>query len=951
MLKECDRDLIGRVLAVMSQRDFGLEFIEEGPMLRLRRPPVFGFRAWRAWFEFCRPATDKRQAHRHTVGRIPRGTVRAPSRILGELSQTKVPGEPLVIPSDGTWRPFLPLPDDLVSAVNQSLLAPRPTRLYSSEGVTEITVNGGLLSRVRSAYRLTKEFPDLAELRNWTPDASIGPRDYLEMAHDMGLTVRFRRHQQLSGAKEVEEHADESVTQFFPALLAIGGTGSTLLRNLLSDYAYYFGSAFENSLTQLVTFTTAVLGLFLTKHATSNLRIWLARKQIGLIVGGWGTRGKSGTERLKAALFNAMGHPLVSKTTGCEAMFIQAHAYGDPLEIPLYRPGDKATIWEQSNLLRFAARLCPSVFLWECMALTPDYVDVLQRQWTQDDLSTITNTYPDHEDLQGPSGYDVATTISGFVPHRAHLITTEQQMRPLLEESCRAMHTSLRGVGWLESGLITNDLLDRFPYREHPDNIALVSAMADELGCDHDYAVKAMADRLIPDLGVLKTHPTAQVQQCRIEFSNGMSANERFGAMGNWVRLGYDRQDAYKFPDVWVSVVINNRADRVARSRVFAHVMVNDIQVDRYFLIGGNLKGLQGFVAEAWQEYADALSLRRDEEDWDLTRGKAALEKLASRFRVPHRREHLAAALLPALLYILPTDQAAEAQSIAETTALEPDKCVARLQALDADADLITQLQRHHQLLLQGLQEYEALVAAAEQVAGNSQVDEFGQRVKVQLKSWFDRKVVVIENYDATGDEVIQRIVDETPPGYLNRVMGMQNIKGTGLDFVYRFHAWDTCEQACNLLASRDQETRKIGLATLDGMPDIGILCHQRLQEALDELRHATPAVLPDMQIQLESIQKKLTDALAHAKRETATVEEDDQLPTWLANLVHRCEQWMEIPDAARRRQKADQIYRDLSAGRIGRLRAVEELRKLNKRQKGGWFASYVIAKKKAFTS
>ena len=41
------------------------------------------------------------------------------------------------------------------------------------------------------------------------------------------------------------------------------------------------------------------------------------------------------------------------------------------------------------------------------MGLTPAYVDVLQRQWTQDDLATITNTYPDHEDLQGPSGFNV----------------------------------------------------------------------------------------------------------------------------------------------------------------------------------------------------------------------------------------------------------------------------------------------------------------------------------------------------------------------------------------------------------------------------------------------------------------------------------------------------------------------------------------------------------------
>ena len=130
-------------------------------------------------------------------------------------------------------------------------------------------------------------------------------------------------------------------------------------------------------------------------------------------------------------------------------MFIQAHAFGEPLEIPLFRPYDKATIWEHANLLRLAAGMQPSVFLWECMGLTPAYVDVLQRQWTRDDLATITNTYPDHEDIQGPAGFDVATTIAGFVPRRSRVITTEQQMRPILQASCdRGRPNCAAWVGW-----------------------------------------------------------------------------------------------------------------------------------------------------------------------------------------------------------------------------------------------------------------------------------------------------------------------------------------------------------------------------------------------------------------------------------------------------------------------------------------------------------------------
>lgn len=48
----------------------------------------------------------------------------------------------------------------------------------------------------------------------------------------------------------------------------------------------------------------------------------------------------------------------------------------------------------------------------------------------------------------------------------------------------------------------------------------------------------------------------------------------------------------------------------------------------------------------------------------------------------------------------------------------------------------------------------------------------------------------------------------------------------------------------------------------------------------------------------------------------------------------------MEVQDALRRRHQADQIYRDLQRGRIGRQRAVKLLRQINRRQKGGWLAS-----------
>ncbi|MCU0861900.1 MAG: hypothetical protein MUE65_06255, partial [Methanomassiliicoccales archaeon] len=101
-----DADLSGRVLAVLSQADFGFDVTLRGHRIRVTRGEVFGFRLWRFLHELRNPSPDKRQAFRHTIGRIFRGTIRSPSGILCELAETRVPGEPLFISEEGGWRPY-----------------------------------------------------------------------------------------------------------------------------------------------------------------------------------------------------------------------------------------------------------------------------------------------------------------------------------------------------------------------------------------------------------------------------------------------------------------------------------------------------------------------------------------------------------------------------------------------------------------------------------------------------------------------------------------------------------------------------------------------------------------------------------------------------------------------------------------------------------------------------
>lgn len=204
------RDTIGRLMAVAAEHDFGLfaETRERG--MRITRGHRFGFRLWRLLHEFRNPATDKRQAHRHTIGRIFRGDMHAPSAIMCELSETTVPGEPLFIEEEDGWRPYLPLVDEVISSLDEGLKA-RTLEIYTAEGVTEVGSPSSLLARLQARTVLCRDFLFFARLRNWRADRGGHASAYAEALRELGITIRIRPHRDASAATT----ADESVLRFF----------------------------------------------------------------------------------------------------------------------------------------------------------------------------------------------------------------------------------------------------------------------------------------------------------------------------------------------------------------------------------------------------------------------------------------------------------------------------------------------------------------------------------------------------------------------------------------------------------------------------------------------------------------------------------------------------------------------------------------------------------------
>ena len=599
---EADPVDLARALLPWAEHDHGFSMQpRRGHRVTVYRGVAPVPRLWRMIHELRHPGPAKRQVGDHISGGTMRGAIRVPPARMAEVSATGVPNQRVFSAAWGSWAPWLPQPEDYLDALGHG-----STVVVSREGVTTIQSPASWPRRIINAFWFTWSMSGLDRQRQHALSAS----EHHERYHYVGRLARHGYSTHFDGHDD-QPQVYAGLFQYFeepehgPDAEPVPGADGRGIR-VLGVGAPLVWETFRslvgvrhNLPSELATVVVALAVIFFGRLTWYLHRTRRARKRIPLVIGGWGTRGKSGTERLKAAVFQGLGYDPICKTTGCEAVLLHAPPGGRATELFLYRPYERATIWEHADTLELAARLGSPVFLWECMALRPDYVEQLQLWWTRDDLSTITNTYPDHEDVQGPTGLYVAETIASFVPKDSLLVSTEQQMLPVLRDRCAERSTQLLALTEEHVSSLPSDLLSRIPYQEHPANVALVAGTAESLGVSAEEAIIMMADHVVPDLGALASYGPMRHLGRVVEMTNGMSANERAGFLNNWQRGGFATWDPKTQADTFLVTVVNNRRDRVPRSRIFAEILANDAPAHRHVLIGTNLEGLQSYLAEA----------------------------------------------------------------------------------------------------------------------------------------------------------------------------------------------------------------------------------------------------------------------------------------------------------------------------------------------------------------
>lgn len=880
-----------------------------------RRP-----RMWRFLFELRTPVPDKRKGYSHVRARATGDELLVPPVGCAEVTPTRVPGERRLVNRLGTWGPFLPRVDDVLASLERG----KPIRLLTSVGTVEVRPPRRLAKRLLTRLKLTTRYQQYADMR----DASLAAAE----AGDQCAYVKALREEGF----EVEldpEPADvdgESVAVELPYVGPFLSSNSFVLPAFLEGPLDYFLSESGNRPVHLGLAVFLLFSYLLMRGALLYNELRVARASFPLSVGGWGTRGKSGTERLKAGLFQGMGYDVFVKTTGCEAMFIHAIPGKVANEVFLYRPYDKATIWEQFNVLRLGAGMRAHVFLWECMALNPHYVQLLSHHWMQDDLTTLTNAYPDHEDVQGPSGEDVARTISGFIPPKGRALTTEDQMLPLLREQAALQGAEFTWVDYWASDRISQDLMERYPYQEHPRNIALVARLLEEFDVDPVRSIVEMADHVVADLGVLKTYPEVGYKRRRMDFSNAMSANERAGFLASWERLGMTAHDPRETPESIPMVVINNRADRVPRSRVFARILVRDVSVGGMVVIGTNLSGMSQFLKEEIDDWLSAESVAREDEapESRIERFDEFLLRLKIRPGAAALRDRLAL-LLSSIGFDRPrADEWMRSVGLAggEPDAARVEELVrALLEEQKVEGELAEDILR---FAAQAGQRYTLLKETHEALLQDD-MDSANARFREIYGQLFSENLVMLWDPALKGNQVVDRITASIPPGHTARLVGVQNIKGTGLDFVYRWLSIEKVRAYCNDLKDKPR-ARSAALESLGGHGDWGLIdtmeaaatIESVLEDLDDAQREVAEPLMARLNQQAAAMEKKL-----HASTKTSAFKQ----------VLGVVEKWVDYLDSIHRRVKADRIVEDLAAERVGHGRAAQIMRELTARGKGGW--------------
>lgn len=313
-------------------------------------------------------------------------------------------------------------------------------------------------------------------------------------------------------------------------------------------------------------------GLFL---GAESLLLRRARRTLTHVIHVNGTRGKSETTRLLAAILRAHGLRTCAKTTGTEPRLILEDA-----RERRWRRWGAANVREQRDVLLAAWRRGAEALVVECMAVSPD-AQRASTAFLRPSILVVTNSRPDHEEELGTPEDALAVFAEG-IPAGGLVATADPSIHGALAQAARAR----------DAACLLAEPVPGLPC--HADNAGLALAIALHLGIPRDVALQAMRAHR-PDPGAFAIRNLA-VEGGFLTLVDALAANDPLSADQLFQRAA--ESCGKRQPRL---LLLANRLDRPRRALAFARWAVAHAERwDGVLLAGDPVPAVGRILALAW---------------------------------------------------------------------------------------------------------------------------------------------------------------------------------------------------------------------------------------------------------------------------------------------------------------------------------------------------------------
>jgi poly-gamma-glutamate synthase PgsB/CapB len=316
---------------------------------------------------------------------------------------------------------------------------------------------------------------------------------------------------------------------------------------------------------------------FLLAEARGLVR---ARERLRMVIHVNGTRGKTETTRLVAAVLRAGGFRTLAKTTGTEPRLLLEDGSEQR-----WRRWGAANVREQRDVLRLAACRGAEILVAECMAVSPD-AQAASTAFLRPSILVVTNSRPDHEAELGTPEEALAVFAEG-IPRDGLVVTADASLRPELARiACQRGASCL--VATPEEGLPC-----------HPENAGIALAIAEHLGLPRELALGAIRSHT-PDPGAFAIRRLGG-----ITLVDALAANDPVSADQLFRRVEADSGPRL--------LLLANRRDRPDRALTFARwAAAQPERWDGVLLAGDAVPQVKEVLERAWPGGVRRLSRIED---------------------------------------------------------------------------------------------------------------------------------------------------------------------------------------------------------------------------------------------------------------------------------------------------------------------------------------------------